>query len=283
MTELERRYAGWLRLYPKAYRRARGAEMLAVLMDSSPPDRSRPQWREVRGLILGALRVRAGAHGRRTVGHSWRVSLRTAALMLLIVAGGDVLWQMTRHSVGASLVVVAACVLAMVAVFRGAYLAATVLTAGAFVLDAVARQGIYEFSSSWPLPLAVVLLIPLVGRGAVTAPRSLHLMLLVPLVSVTLQGYGTIAQEPAFQTAGRTVWQTLAVAAIIWSIVDERVTISLGLAFLYVVVSSAASDLVAMGAWSTGSWALIDLAVLATLPVLNIAVGATVAVFRARI
>ena len=37
MTELERRYASLLRLYPAAYRRARGAEMLAVLMDSAPP------------------------------------------------------------------------------------------------------------------------------------------------------------------------------------------------------------------------------------------------------
>ncbi|WP_326562005.1 hypothetical protein [Micromonospora sp. NBC_01796] len=88
---------------------------------------------------------------------------------------------------------------------------------------------------------------------------------------------------PTFQTAGRTVWQALAVAAILWSIVDERVTISFGLAFFYVVVGSAASDLVAMGAWSTGSWALVDLGVLAILPVLSIAVGATVAVFRARV
>lgn len=56
MTESERRYASLMRLFPPAYRRARGAEMLAVLMDSTPPDRRWPQWREVRGLILGALR-----------------------------------------------------------------------------------------------------------------------------------------------------------------------------------------------------------------------------------
>ena len=94
MTELERRYLRLLRLYPAAYRRARGAEMLGVLMDSAPPDRRRPPWREVRGLILGALRVRAGAQGRRTAGQSWRVSLRTAALILLTQAAGDTLWQM---------------------------------------------------------------------------------------------------------------------------------------------------------------------------------------------
>ncbi|MFG2107734.1 hypothetical protein [Micromonospora chersina] len=282
MTELERRYAALLRLYPGWYQRARGAEMLSVLMDSAPPDRRRPEWREVRGLILGALRVRVGAHGHRTAGQSWRVSLRTAALMLLIQTVGEVLWQMTRNPVAVSLAVAAACVLAMVAVFRGAYLAATTVTAGAFVLDALARQTVYEFSSSWSLPLALVLLIPLVGRGTVVAPRALHLMLLVPVVSVALNAYGTIMQDPSFQTGSRAVWQTLAVAAILWSVVDERVTMSFGLAFLYVVVSRAMGDLMALDGLIS-PWALIDMGVLAILPVLDIAVGATVAMRRARI
>ncbi|MFE9658198.1 hypothetical protein [Micromonospora sp. NPDC006431] len=283
MSELERRYAALLRLYPEWYRRSRGAEMLAVLMDSAPPDRRRPEWRETRGLILGALRVRAGAHGHRTAGQSWRVSLRIAALMLLIQAVGDVLWQMARNPVAVSLAVVAACVLAMVAVARGAYLAATVVTAGAFVLDAVARQTLYAWSSSWPLPLAVVLLIPLIGRGTIVVPRALHVLLLVPVVSAALMGYGTITQDPSFQTGSRAVWQSLAVAAILWSVIDERVTMSFGLAFLYVVVSRAMADQVALDDWSLGYWTLIDMGTLAILPVLDIAVGATVAVRRTRI
>lgn len=284
MSELERRYAALLRLYPEWYRRSRGAEMLAVLMDSAPPDRRRPEWRETRGLILGALRVRAGAHGHRTAGQSWRVSLRIAALMLLIQAVGDILWQMARNPVAVSLAVVATCVLAMVAVIRGAYLAATVMTAGAFVLDAVARQtGGYEWSSSWPLPLAVVLLIPLVGRGTIVAPRALHVLLLVPAVSAALMGYGTITQDPSFQTGSRAVWQTVAVAAILWSVIDERVTMSFGLAFLYVVVSPVMADRAVLDDWSLWYWTLIDMGILAILPVLDIVVGATVAVRRTRI
>ena len=68
--------------------------MLAGLMDAAPPDR-RPEWRELRGLVIGALRARAGADGRRTVWQSWRVALPMAALMLLIETAGDTLWERT--------------------------------------------------------------------------------------------------------------------------------------------------------------------------------------------
>ncbi|MEU7904438.1 hypothetical protein [Actinoplanes sp. NPDC049118] len=310
MTELERRYASLLRLYPAAYRRARGAEMLGVLMDSAPQDRRRPEWREVRELILGAIRVRAGAQGRRTPGQSWRVALRTAALILLTQTAGDTLWRMMFDPngesppivwVAASLTVAAACVLAIVAVFRGAYLAAAVVTAGAFVLQMAAPQlvtlstpSFTYLSPLWQLPLVVLLLIPLIGRGTVVAPRALNLMLLVPVVSVALDAYGTLAQDPAFQAGSRAVWQGLAVAAILWSVVDERVAMAFGLAFLNVVVNRAMLDVSlgldvwsisspTLGDWSTARWTLIDMGILAILPILDIAVGATVAVRRTRI
>ena len=84
----------------------------------------------------------------------------------------------------------------------------------------------------------VLLLIPLIGRGIVVAPKALNLMLLLPVVSVALNAYGT-AQDPSFQTGSRTVWQVLAVAAILWSVVDKRVAMTLGLAFFNVVVNRA--------------------------------------------
>jgi hypothetical protein len=310
MTELERRYTRLLRLYPTGYRQARGAEMLAVLMDSAPPDRRRPQWREVRGLILGALRVRAGANDRRTAGQSWRVALRAAALMLLIQYAGNALWPLMYNpddagvpiaQVAVSIAIATACVLAIVAVFRGAYLAAAVVSAGAFVLETIGPQIVAHFAtlpystfglSSGGLPLVVVLLIPLIGRGPVVVPRKLNLLLLVPVVSVALNAYGTLTQDPDFQTGSRAVWQTFAVAAILWSVVDERVAMTFGLAFFSVVVDRAMPDLV-LGGWSTWRWpltdwsmwrwTLADMAILAILPVLDIAIGATVAVRRARI
>jgi hypothetical protein len=85
----------------------------------------------------------------------------------------------------------------------------------------------------------VLLLIPLIGRGIVVAPKALNLMLLLPVVSVALNAYGTLAQDPSFQTGSRTVWQVLAVAAVLWSVVDKRVAMTLGLAFFNVVVNRA--------------------------------------------
>ena len=310
MTELERRYLRLLRLYPAAYRRARGAEMLAVLMDATPPDRHRPPWREVRGLILGALRVRAGAQGRRTAGQSWRVSLRTAALILLIQAAGEALWQMMFHpdggtvllaQVAVGLTIAAFCVVAFVAVLRGAYLMAAIVTAAAFALQMAGPHIVMQFSPpvfsylspSWQLPPVLLLLIPLIGRGTVVAPRTLNWLLLVPVVSVALNAYGTLAQDPAFQTGSRTVWQALAVAAILWSVVDERAAMTLGLAFFNVVVNRVIFGLPlvvdwsmwlgVLGDWSTWQWTLVDAGILAILPTLDIAVGAIVAVRRTRI
>jgi hypothetical protein len=301
MTELERRYRRLLRLYPSAYQQTRGAEMLAVLMDSAPPGRRRPQWREVRGLILGAIRARAGAEDRRTAGQSWRVALRVAALMLLIQHAGDALWPLLYNPDGpgapAALIAVnfavaAACVLAIVAVFRGLHLAAAVLAAGAFVLETVGPQIVAYFStppyasmaiSSGGLPLAVVLLIPLIRRGTVVVPTKLNLMLLIPVASVALDAYGTLTRTPSLQTGSRAVWQVFAVAAILWSVVDERVAMASGLAFFSVVVGRATVDLPTPVAWPQWRWTLIDMGILAILPVVDIAVGATVTVRRARI
>jgi hypothetical protein len=138
MTELERRYARVLRLHPAAYRQGRGAEMLAVLMDAAPPHRHRPQWREVSGLVLGALRVHAGSHLYRSAGQSWRAALRIVALMLLVKTVGDALWHTMADPARTGAVVsvrIMAGGLAIVAVLRGADLTATVLIAGAFALN----------------------------------------------------------------------------------------------------------------------------------------------------
>jgi hypothetical protein len=281
--ELERRYARLLRLYPAAYRRARGAEMLAVLMDTAPRGRRRPEWRERRALVLGALRVRAGAHGRRTAAQSWRVSLRTAALMLLIETAGQVIPRISEDMRTTSVIVAVACGLAVVAVLRGWYLVAATVTATAFVLDEAARMTAFHGSSPWPLPLVVVLLIPLIGRGRVVVPRALNYLLLVPVISVVLDTYGTQMRDPAFQTAGRAVWQLLAVAAVLWAVVDERVTLTFGLAFCYVVVSRAEFQPEAFSDTSQLLWMLADMGILAILPVLDIVVGAAAARRRARI
>lgn len=208
--------------------------------------------------------------------------------------------SIARFATGLTLA--ATCVVAIVAVLRAAYLAAAVVTAGAFVLQTVAPDIVwylstqpftYYLSPSWQMPLVVVLLIPLIRRGPVVAPRALNLMLLVPVLSVALDAYGTITRDPSFQTGSRAVWQVLALLAIFWSVVDERVAMTFGLAFFSVVVDRATLELPVWvggpiwpaldGDWSLWRATLVDMAVLAILPVLNIVVGASVAVRRAHI
>ncbi|GAA1887391.1 hypothetical protein [Asanoa iriomotensis] len=66
MTPLERRYRRLLLAYPRAYRRARGDELLTTLLEGAPPDRTHPPAGEAWDLVRGGLRQRFGPpHGRR--------------------------------------------------------------------------------------------------------------------------------------------------------------------------------------------------------------------------
>ena len=59
MSPLERRCRSLLRAYPRWYRRQRGDEMLATLLEASQPGQRWPSARDTRALIMGGLRVRA--------------------------------------------------------------------------------------------------------------------------------------------------------------------------------------------------------------------------------
>ncbi|GAB3807194.1 hypothetical protein [Micromonospora zhanjiangensis] len=62
---LARRYRRWLLAYPRTYRRERGPEILATLLDTTGPDRSRPAAREVALLLRHGLGRRVAEFGRR--------------------------------------------------------------------------------------------------------------------------------------------------------------------------------------------------------------------------
>jgi hypothetical protein len=58
VTPLER-HCGWLlHAYPAWYRRERAGEMLGTLLETSPPGRRWPSFRDARTLIIGGLRAR---------------------------------------------------------------------------------------------------------------------------------------------------------------------------------------------------------------------------------
>jgi hypothetical protein len=78
-SALERRYRAFLRAYPAEYRRRRGEEMVATLMDTARPGRRWPEVAEVADLVLSGLRERVGGVRRR---------LRSPALAGITLAWG---------------------------------------------------------------------------------------------------------------------------------------------------------------------------------------------------
>ena len=89
MNPLERRCRRLLRAYPRWYRRQRGDEMLATLLEASQPGQRWPSARDVRALIMGGLRVRAAQDQRLTTAANLRLAaqLGAALTLLLLIAG----------------------------------------------------------------------------------------------------------------------------------------------------------------------------------------------------
>ena len=84
MSPLERRCRTLLRAYPRWYRRVRGEEMLATLLESSQPGRSWPSARDSRALVMGGLRVRAAQDQRLTTAANLRLAAQLGAALTLL-------------------------------------------------------------------------------------------------------------------------------------------------------------------------------------------------------
>jgi hypothetical protein len=89
VSPLERRCRTLLRAYPRWYRRQRGEEMLATLLEASRPGQRWPSARDTRALLVGGLRVRAAQDQRLTTAANLRLAaqLGAALTLLLLVAG----------------------------------------------------------------------------------------------------------------------------------------------------------------------------------------------------
>ena len=74
MSTLERHCQLLLRAYPAAYREVRGEEIIGTLLEATPPGRSWPLPRDVRGLIFGGLRARATFNRQLTTAANLRGS-----------------------------------------------------------------------------------------------------------------------------------------------------------------------------------------------------------------
>ncbi|HEX8630566.1 MAG TPA: hypothetical protein VF755_20595, partial [Catenuloplanes sp.] len=259
---LMRRYERLLNVYPADYRRARGTEVLETLREAAEPGRQRPARHEVVALILGALRVRAGSHGRRTTGQTWLAALRLGALSLLVLHaantaahfvvveyegyGGDYGWALLPR-VGPPLGLAVGLALngwAIVAVLRSRYRTAMVAAALTFAAAELMELVLHGPGSLgfWQLPLAVVLLIPLLRRPAVAVSKSVNYVLAVPFLFAALTLYSGLGGPHAIPLRIGAL-ASVCVAACLWSVVDERVALTLGLLLLDRLLAQAVFSL----------------------------------------
>lgn len=235
---LERRYARLLRLYPAAYRRSRGSELLETLLEvAADQGRSRPSARETGALILGALRAHAGDGGRRSARQSWLTAFRVAALMLIVYALTDAIAQLGRHVVfRASFPYVTAGIAvlsagALVAVLRHSYLTAVAASMAAFLL-LVGMSPLVRPSDGtfWLLPLATAMLLPLLRHRCEPSAGLLRYLPLMPLLLVVADQGGTVLPFPGLvDKLGPAVALAVVGAGLLWPAVDVRVTMAVGL------------------------------------------------------
>ncbi|HKT02667.1 MAG TPA: hypothetical protein VJT31_24315 [Rugosimonospora sp.] len=233
---------GWLlRLYPKAYRQQRGAEMLTTLVEAAEAGRRRPVWREVTGLVLGAARIRTGAATGVSLGQRWLGALRISVLFLvahgtaksLALARLAVPIQLSHPSdpypatfaIGASAGTVCG-LLAIVLLAAGRYRTGMVATLAAFVASQISYNGLpnpFRLTPNgfWQYPLAALLMLPLLVRRPAAARRPVTWLLAVPVAWLVLtSGFHT--------TLNRQPWPLVAVAfvCLLWTVVDGRVAIA---------------------------------------------------------
>ncbi|TDB81776.1 hypothetical protein [Micromonospora sp. KC721] len=272
----------WYRLllcaYPRHYRRERGAEMIGTLMEAAGTDQRRPTVREAVILILRGLQARAGTHHARSVGAGTRGALRLAVLLLLAYATAgsliesgrvlsravadraveyppELLHPLVTVIAGSAVVAVAGgrYVLGLLTALGTCALTLVVLRLTYFTVDNVTGERHYlpiEFvrdfampdPTLWPLPLAVLLLVPLIRWPAPGTGRPVAWLLAVPVAVLSLPtGYNvTINLQPA---------PTVVVMAgfLLWVAVDARATIAAGVLLVPLITAMLGSK--ALGAW----------------------------------
>jgi hypothetical protein len=75
MTALERNSRRLLRVYPAAYRRDRGDEIIGTLLDTTTAGRSWPRFCDVRALLAGGVKARAAQNRQRSAGANLRAAV----------------------------------------------------------------------------------------------------------------------------------------------------------------------------------------------------------------
>lgn len=244
MTPLERRNRWLLRAYPGWYRRERGEEMLATLLEASRPGRSRPSLRDARALIMGGLRVRARQNQRLTTPANLRLAVLLGAALALLWLIANNLSSVILHwthtyspSPGIGhMAIYAGLGLAAVA---AAWFAPRPAVAG--IALAAAALWLYWGDRVMAIqPAALLAILAILVFGPERLPRSWLWLAGAVFASTMLQGLTPAAPLYFLYTPLIFVPWVILVAVVLWSAIDARPAIAMAIyiASNYLVLSS---------------------------------------------
>jgi hypothetical protein len=255
MTALERNSRRLLRVYPAAYRRERGDEIIGTLLEATPGGRAWPRLRDARALVVCGLQTRAAQNRQYTTMANLRIAVMVGlslylAMWAAIVATRVIIsvvhgygpgfgfglypgWQFAVWSVLSAATVVLAWTAPRL----------SVLTAALAVVAGVAYYEALHVSAVVPAVLDVLYLVALVTlaiRGARPSLRWLWLIVVIVAVSPVI---GIIAASgwfglPILSLIPNAVLVAVAVVALLVIAIDARLMLAL---LTYVVASTAQS------------------------------------------
>jgi hypothetical protein len=280
MTALEWRCRWLLRAYPAWYRRQRGEEMLGTLMEASPDGRRWPSPRDIRAMIMGGLRVRAGQHRRLSTPANLRLAgLLGVALALLWLIGNDLgstimFWaHVYPHAAPPLAIPTAADLLALTAVLAAWFAPWPVVAA-----PALAGAGLWVYSgdrvmASQPAGLLILLIILTAGQQRMPRP---WLGLAGLLFALTLLEQSTAAPRLYFLYTPLVFapWVVLG-AVILWAAVDARPAVAMAIYLASNYVLFTLIGYAGYGAGPAAAWEWY-------LPIAGVAVLGTCALWRLR-
>ncbi|MFF5231436.1 hypothetical protein [Dactylosporangium sp. NPDC000521] len=278
---LARRYGALLRAYPKAWRAARGDEMLGTLLDAAEPGRRTPSPREAASILVQGTKERAGLRRRRTAGAVWSEGLRIGALVLqaqsllaLLYFLYDIRLDALSPRVAAWAVpTVALGIGAILALITGRTIAATVLT-GLWAAVPFASDGVSHL-----LLTAFVVLVGLSVADRTPEQRRISAVWLVAAPVGLLMWLGYLLVTGFYHSPAYGIFYPLALLAAITVgvVADPRLPIAAAVLTVVVILDNSVhlpAPLDTYRAADTLTWRLgPTIAVLAAIAVALLAIG----------
>jgi hypothetical protein len=242
MSALERRCRMLLRAYPRWYRRQRGEEMLATLLESSEPGQRWPSARDARALIIGGLRVRAVQEQRLTTAANLRLAAQLGAVLtLLVVAAGS----MTNFvMMGPRLWVypgpgywLAYGLLGLAAVIAAWFLPRPVVAVLAVAASAAGARVYWGRDAAVIVPAALLVMLAVLVFAGERMPRSWLWLAGAWFAANGLQSLTPVLAQPYLYPALTVVLWLILGTVLLWALVDARpvMAVAIYIACMYVV------------------------------------------------